>query len=139
MEFENKSQTPRVGRFFGKGQIARFRNIYIEKQRLSPEKKQESCEIREGEYFSRHLFESLLSVPNCAGLSIMYGAAPEKDYKIDEYGDESTSQPRLFIVPVDENGKTLPFYLKVDATGLKDVEEQLEGGGEGRPIPPYGQ
>lgn len=137
MEPESNKQIPRVGRFFSKGQIEKFRKIFVNKKRSAGQEKEGA--IREGEYFSRHLFESLLSVPNCAGLSIMYGAAPEKEYKINEHGDEASSQPRLFIVPVDENGKALSFYVKVDSTGLKDVEEELGGGGEGRPIPPYGQ
>jgi hypothetical protein len=137
MNFDNNKPIQRVGRFFTKGQIERFRNFFINKKLSVEQTKTE--EVREGEYFSRHLFESLLSVPNCAGLSIMYGAAPEKGEKITEDGDEIKIKPRLFIVPVDENGKAIPFYLKADSTGLKDVEEQFEGGGEGKPIPPYGQ
>ncbi len=135
MEPDNNKQIPRVGRFFTKAQIAKFTKIFI-RNKASLEQK---TALREGEYFSRHLFESLLSVPNCAGLSVMYGAAPEKDYKIDEYGDEKSSQPRLFIVPVDENGRALSFHVKVDATGLKDIEEEFEGAGGGYPIPPYTQ
>lgn len=137
MDSDNNKPIQRVGRFFSKGQIERFRKIFIHKKSSVEQTKSE--DIREGEYFSRHLFESLLSVPNCAGLSIMYGAAPEKGDKIAEDAGEATIKPRLFIVPVDENGKAIPFYLRADSTGLKDVEEQFEGGGEGKPIPPYGQ
>jgi hypothetical protein len=137
MEPDCNKQIPRVGRFFSKGQIEKFRKIFINKKRSAGQEKEGG--IREGEYFSRHLFESLLSVPNCAGLSLMYGAAPEKESKINEHGEEASSHPRLFIVPVDENGKALSFHVKVDATGLKDVEEEFGGGGGGYPIPPYTQ
>ncbi|GGD82849.1 hypothetical protein GCM10011514_53670 [Emticicia aquatilis] len=86
-------------------------------------------EVRRAELFGRNVLEKLLKNiggKEVGGIRIYYGHAPEdKDGTIKEGGK---LRPRLFLVPVDENGKD----IEIDASALKD---EPNGGGVGGGLP----
>lgn len=127
----------RAGRFFTQEKIKQFQ----ENLTSSPENKYE----RKGEFFSKNVFEQLLSVEGCEGLLIYYGLAPENnEHRIIEDSKDNL-QPRLFLVPVKTNNKQeklrlakeISFFVRVDGSG-KDVEDEYGGAGGGQPHPPFG-
>jgi hypothetical protein len=132
MNSETNSNQPK-GRLFAKSDIDHFRSLRHKHYESSEGEKNSEYGVRRAEEFSREIIEQLLSVPDCTGLALCYGAAPETDHAIDTYKGTSV-MPRLFIVPVDENGKHLTFAVKVD--GHKDGGRDFGGAGGGMPCPP---
>ncbi len=93
----------------------------------------EDGQVRRAELFGKNVIEKLLANKGgkeVVGIRIYYGQAPE-----DKNGNISTDgklRPRLFLVPVDENGKD----IEIDATALKD-EPNGNGAGGGLPCPQF--
>lgn len=106
---------------------------------------------REGEFFGKERINQLISLAEaaakskgneCIGVRAYYGLAYEE---IDEnagtskistkpIGGDDSLRPRLFLVGVDQNGKD----IDIDMSQLKDPGD-VNGLGDGLPIPPYGQ
>jgi hypothetical protein len=92
---------------------------------------EEDGQVRRAELFGKNIIEKLLANKGgkeVVGIRIYYGHAPEDtDGNIKEGGK---LRPRLFLVPVDENGKD----IEIDASALKD-EPKGNGVGGGLPCP----
>lgn len=92
---------------------------------------EEDGQVRRAELFGKNMIEKLLANKGgkeVVGIRIYYGQAPEDaDGNIKENGK---LRPRLFLVPVDENGKD----IEIDASGFKD-EPNGNGIGGGFPCP----
>ncbi len=88
-------------------------------------------QVRRAELFGKNVISKLLANEGgkeVVGIRIYYGHAPEDaDGNIKEGGK---LRPRLFLVPVDENGKDIEF----DKSALKD-EPNGNGVGGGLPCP----
>ncbi|WP_064196273.1 MULTISPECIES: hypothetical protein [Emticicia] len=86
-------------------------------------------DVRRAELFGKNLIEKLLKNTGgkeVAGIRIYYGHAPEdNDGNIKDGGK---LRPRLFLVPVDENGND----IDIDSSSLKD---DPSGGGVGGGLP----
>ncbi|WP_435353887.1 hypothetical protein [Emticicia sp. SJ17W-69] len=89
-------------------------------------------DIRRAELFGKNVINKLLADKGgkeVVGIRIYYGHAFEDaDGNIVKAGGKL--RPRLFLVPVDENGKDIGF----DESGLKD-EPNGDGAGGGLPCP----
>lgn len=89
-------------------------------------------DIRRAELFGKDVINKLLANKGgteVVGIRIYYGNAMEdKDGNIVAHGGKL--RPRLFLVPVDENGKD----IEIDASALKD-EPNGNGVGGGLPCP----
>ncbi|WP_394992735.1 hypothetical protein [Emticicia sp.] len=92
---------------------------------------EEDGDIRRAELFGKNVINKLLADKGgkeVVGIRIYYGHAPEDaDGNIKDSGK---LRPRLFLVPVDENGKDIEF----DSSALKD-EPNGDGAGGGSPCP----
>lgn len=139
---KTKPQSPmremlfKAGNFFSMSKmqsyVKLFRTAVLERKNIGDAfLESNGTDYRRAELFGKDLLLKLLADKNgkeVVALRFYYGLAPEDaDGNIAEKG---TLKPRLFIVPVDENGKDIQF----DTTGLKS-EPNGDGGGDGITCP----
>lgn len=125
-----KNDIRNAGTFFSKSEIQSHSKKHVEhvkgKKPSSDVFHEEDGDVRRAELFGKNVIEKLLANKNgteVAGIRIYYGQAPEdKDGNISSGGK---LRPRMFLVPIDENGKDIEF----DASGLKDPSGDGAGGG----------
>lgn len=130
-----KDKILNTGRFFSKkdiqGHVKNHVNHVKGKKAASEVFHEADGQVRRAEVFGKNIIEKLLNNKGgkeVVGIRIYYGHAPEdNDGNIAAVG---TLRPRLFLVPVDENGKDIEF----DASALKDDPDGDAVGG-GTPCP----
>ncbi|CAH0994050.1 hypothetical protein EMA8858_00157 [Emticicia aquatica] len=130
-----KEKIRTAGSFFVQKEVEKHVGKHVEhikgKKASSDVFHDEDGQIRRAELFGKEVITKLLNNSGgkeVFGIRIYYGHAPEdKDGNIKEGGK---LRPRLFLVPVDENGKDIPF----DASALKGEPNGNAVGG-GLPCP----
>lgn len=130
-----KDKLLKAGTFFNKKDIQSHVKNHVEHvkgKKLSSDVFHDTDgEIRRAELFGKEVISKLLANKGGTevfGIRIYYGHAPEdKDGNIINGGK---LRPRLFLVPVDENGNDIEF----DASALKD-DPAGNGVGGGLPCP----
>ena len=153
----DRQKSKQLGNGFSLAEIKDFANNFNREVKETSTKQKNSLasrfvvdgQVRKAEFFGVERIHELLALAEktgrgVSGLRIYYGLAYEnlKDMEDDEISStpikgskDSELRPRLFLVPVDEDGKD----IEIDHTGFKDDNPDGSGLGNGSPQPPYGK
>ncbi len=154
----DRHKSKKLGNGFSLAEIKDFATNFNREVKATSTKQKNSLaskflvdgEVRKAEFFGIERINELLALAEktgrgVSGLRIYYGLAYENFKDITEESEISNSpfkdakdselRPRLFLVPVDEDGKD----IEIDHTGFKDDTPDGSGLGNGSPQPPFGK
>jgi hypothetical protein len=150
----DRQKSKQLGNGFSLVEIKDFASNFNREVKASSTKQKNSLasrflvdgEARNAEFFGIERINELLELAEktgrgVSGLRIYYGLAYENFKDMTHESEisnkpikDSELRPRLFLVPVDEDGKD----IEIDHTGFKDAPDG-NGLGNGSPQPPYGK
>ena len=153
----DRQKSKQLGNGFSLAEIKDFANNFHREVKANSVKQKNSLasrfvvdgEVRKAEFFGIERINELLELAEktgrgVSGLRIYYGLAQENFKDMTEESEisntpikdakDSELRPRLFLVPVDEEGKD----IEIDHTGFKDTPDG-NGLGNGSPQPPFGK
>lgn len=87
------------------------------------------------EYFGINQVMALLEQPGCMGLRVHHAKRWEDAEGNPTESGKGELKPRVLLTGVDTKGHDI--VIKVSRTGLKDVDDNAQALGEGRPCPQH--